>query len=356
MRPKPAAPASRRGQITLLSAPPPMPYRVYHSVLFSIILFLTSVAAAQSPHPIEGGPSDTAFVLARAGVIPENIVYDAPRDRFLGGDLERDGMIELHRDGSIRPFAEAARIDGRVLGLKIDPQRQLLWGVAFTRLPAAAGDTTQPPARSIVFALELPGGRLVHRIHSPKDGASHLFNDLVVGRDGTVYFTDSEGGAVWALAPKASKLRLLHRASPQRFAYPNGIAFLPNERGLLVAYWQGLLTIGLPSARVADVRAPNDSAVCRIDGLYAVCSGYIGIQNMAEPSRVMTFLLDGGSATAVRDLERGRADFRGPTTGAIVGDTLFYVANAQIGPFDPRKEGGSVAPVLVLRMPLGCAA
>jgi sugar lactone lactonase YvrE len=169
-----------------------------------------------------------------------------------------------------------------------------------------------------------------------------------------VYFTDSEAGAVWALTPKATELRLLHRAPPENFAYPNGIAFLPSERGLLVAYWQGLLTIDLPSARVANVRAANDSVVSRIDGLYAVCSGYVGVQNMADPSGVIAFRVERGSATAVRDLERGRADFRGPTTGAIVGDTLFYVANAQIGPFDPRKEGGSLAPVLVLKMPIGC--
>ena len=298
--------------------------------------------------------SDTAFVLARAGVIPENIVYDAPRDRFLGGDLEKDGMIELKRDGSIRPFATAAAIDGRVLGLKLDIRRNLLWGVAFSRLPSPPGDTTQAPARSIVFALELPGGRLARRITSPNDGASHLFNDLVIGSDGTVYFTDSEGGAVWALAPKATKLRLLHRAPPERFAYPNGIAFQPEERGLLVAHWQGLVTIGLPSGTVAPVRAPNDSAVGRIDGLYSTCSGFLGIQNMANPSRVIAFKVEGGSATGIRELERGRPDFRGPTTGAIVGDTLFYVANAQIGPFDPRNEGGSLAPVLVLKLPLGC--
>jgi len=83
-----------------------------------------------------------------------------------------------------------------------------------------------------------------------------------------VYFTDSEAGAVWALAPKESKLRLLHHASPERFAYPNGIAFLPGERGLLVAHWLGLVTIELPGGRVAEVRAANDSAVSRIDGLY----------------------------------------------------------------------------------------
>jgi sugar lactone lactonase YvrE len=195
---------------------------------------------------------------------------------------------------------------------------------------------------------------MVRRIPSPQDGVSHLFNDLVVGRDGTVYFTDSEGGAVWALPPKASELRLLHRAPPERFAYPNGIALMPGERGLLVAHWQGLITIDLPSGRVSQVSAANDSAVSRIDGLYAVCSGYIGIQNMADPSRVIAFRMNRGSATAIRELERGRADFRGPTTGAIVADTLFYVANAQIGPFDPRKEGGFLAAVVVLKMPLGC--
>lgn len=332
-----------------------MTHRLSRAVLIAFACTMNPFSGstvAQSSHPVAGS-SDTAFVLSRAGVIPENIVYDAPRRRFLGGDLERDGMIELRRDGSIRPFAEAARIDGRVLGLKMDAERKLLWGVAFSRLPAAS-DTGEAPARSILFALELPSGKLVRRVPSPKDGASHLFNDLVIGRDGTVYFTDSEAGAVWALAPKASQLRLLHRGPPERFAYPNGIAFLPDERGLLVAYWQGLLTIELPSARVNHVRAATDSAVSRIDGLYAVCSGYVGIQNMATPSRVIAFRMAGDSATGVRDLERGRADFRGPTTGAIVGDTLFYVANAQIGPFDPRKEGGSLSPVLVLRMPLGC--
>ena len=332
-----------------------MSHRLQRSVLLALACtFISSLApaAAAQRSPALPGPSDTAFVLARAGVIPENIVYDAPRNRFLGGDLEKDGMIELRRDGSIRPFAAAANIDGRVLGLKIDTGRNLLWGVAFTRLPGRAGDTTQAPARSIVFALELPSGRLVRRVASPEDGASHLFNDLVVGRDGTVYFTDSEAGAVWALAPNANQLRLLYRAPPQRFAYPNGIAFQPGERGLLVAHWQGLTTIALPSGRVAAVRVANDSVVGRIDGLYPGGDGYLGIQNMATPSRVIAFRLEDGSATAIRELERGRADFRGPTTGAVVGDTLFYVANAQIGPFDPRNQGGTLAPVLVLKLPL----
>jgi hypothetical protein len=123
-----------------------------------------------------------------------------------------------------------------------------------------------------------------------------------------------------------------------------------------VAHWQGLVTIELPSGRVATVKAPSDTLVRGIDGLYAACGGHIGIQNVENPSKVIAFTIEGGFAAAVRELESGRPDFRGPTTGAIVGDTLFYVANAQIGPFDPRKEGGSLSPVVVLKMSLGCPA
>jgi sugar lactone lactonase YvrE len=316
-------------------------------LMFTLGPWTVAAASAQ-------GPSDTAFVLARAGVVPENLAYDAPRDRFLGGDLEQDGLIEVRRDGSIRPFATAAGIDGRVLGLKIDAGRNLLWGVAFTRPRQAAGDTVRPPARSIVFALRLPDGAPVHRVASPADGASHVFNDLVVARNGAVYLTDSEAGAVWAL--EDSRLRLLHEAPPARFAYPNGIAFLPEERGLLVAYWQGLATIPLPRGPATALRVANDSLVGRIDGLYPACGGYVGIQNMATPSRIIAFRVEGDAPAGLRDVEVGRADFRGPTTGTIVRDTLFYVANAQIGPFDPRHEGGALEPVLVLGLPLRCGA
>jgi hypothetical protein len=330
-----------------------MRYRVaICRLVCTLSLWTTRPMMAQAPGPLPAAASDTAFLLARAGIVPENLAYDHPRDRFLGGDLERDGLIEVRRDGSVRPFAADAGIDGRVLGLKVDARRGLLWGVAFTRQPAPPGDTTRAPARSTVFALRLPDGELVRRVASPADGGSHLFNDLVVGRDGAVYFTDSEGGAVWAL--EGSALRLLHRAPPERFAYPNGIAFLPDERGLLVAHWEGLVTIPLPSGRATPVRAADDSVVGRIDGLYPACGGFVGIQNMATPSRVIAFRLEGGAPAGIRDLERGRSDFRGPTTGTMVGDTLFYVANAQIGPFDPRNEGGELAPVLVLKLPLAC--
>ena len=67
-------------------------YRAALLVLaFTLDPFVAAPAVAQSSPAIAEGASDTAFVLARPGVIPENIVYDEPSDRSLGGDLERDG-------------------------------------------------------------------------------------------------------------------------------------------------------------------------------------------------------------------------------------------------------------------------
>ena len=92
-------------------------------------------------------------------------MYNAPRDRFLGGDLERDGLIELHRDGSITSFAEEAPASmGECWGSRLISNGSCSGVWRSPRLSAAAGDTTQAPARSIVFALELPSGRLVRRV------------------------------------------------------------------------------------------------------------------------------------------------------------------------------------------------
>jgi hypothetical protein len=54
-------------------------------------------------------------------------------------------------------------------------------------------------------------------------------------------------------------------------------------------------------------------------------------------------------------LDVGHPDYVSPTTGVVVGDTLFYVATAQLGAIRP---GGRVAPAdsmrenVILRLPI----
>ena len=83
-------------------------------------------------------------------------------------------------------------------------------------------------------------------------------------------------------------------------------------------------------------------------GLYVHRDALVWIQNGIEPPRVVQAPLgdDGLSLLEIRTLERGHRDYAVPTTGVFVGDTLFYVATAQLGAIRP---GGRVAPADSMR-------
>jgi hypothetical protein len=77
----------------------------------------------------------------------------------------------------------------------------------------------------------------------------------------------------------------------------------------------------------------------------------------ASVERVVRFALDpsGWRVRRAEVLERGHPAFRYPTTGVLVGDTLYYVANPG---WDRLEDDGSVRPAeapastVVLRLPL----
>ena len=93
---------------------------------------------------------------------------------------------------------------------------------------------------------------------------------------------------------------------------------------------------------------PRATRVSGIDGLYVHRGALVWIQNGIEPARVVQAPLSGDGLTIreLRTLDRGHPDYDGPTTGVMVGDTLFYVATAQFGAI---RSGGRVAPADSMR-------
>jgi hypothetical protein len=66
-----------------------------------------------------------------------------------------------------------------------------------------------------------------------------------------------------------------------------------------------------------------------------------------EPARVVRAPLVGDGALGdLQVLDAGHPDYAAPTTGVIVGDTLFYVATAQLAAIRPD---GTVAPADSMR-------
>ena len=212
----------------------------------------------------------------------------------------------------------------------------------------------------------MPSGT-VRRVYGPPDGSrDHLFNDLVVDEAGDVYLTDSEASSVYVKRAGRRDLQPLFRGSSRSLAYPNGIALMPGGGRLLVAHANGMIGIDTRSGRTTPVTTTAGASLAGIDGLYLTGSTLVAIQGTDTEDQVLTASVLGSSRDGVRlgcvtVIERQHPAYELPTTGVVVGDSLFYVANSQVRRLDrfdrvqPRADGG---PTIVLGLAIprsGCA-
>lgn len=300
--------------------------------------------------------SNTAFVVPGPDLLPESIAHDPATGAWFLGSLVEPRVIRVAPGGEVADFVRADR-PGRTIGIKVDATRRRLWAAV------VEWDTTAPPAaytgvraRTALHAYDLATGALLRRFE-PGDGP-HLFNDLDVALDGTVYVTDLNGHAVWRARWISERLERVDVPSP-RFHWPNGIALAPDGDRLYVAHLEGISVVDVTSGARTPLPHPATVPLADTDGLYA-CRGFlVAVQRISGFEQVLRLDLaaDGGSVTAAEVRERRHPAYVDPTTGVIAGDTLFYIANSQFRRLSP--DGRSVAPAsdpsgtVILRLPLG---
>jgi sugar lactone lactonase YvrE len=170
------------------------------------------------------------------------------------------------------------------------------------------------------------------------------FNDLALAPSGDVFLTAGPGG-LWRLPRGADSLEHLIADTT---LWLNGIATGPDGALYAAADRRGPLRVDPATGAWRPVRAPAGDTLTGIDGLYVHRGALVWIQNGIEPARVVHAPLsdDGLTIRALHTLARGHPDYRVPTTGVMVGDTLFYIATAQLGAIRP---GGRLAPADSMR-------
>jgi sugar lactone lactonase YvrE len=296
--------------------------------------------------------SRIAFRIAEPDLIPEGIAWDPVTKSFFVGSLYKRKIVRLGPDGSAHDFVASGR-DGlwTVLGLKVDPERRILWvnTAADNREGEAAGS-------SGLFAFDLPTGRLLEKHILDGGTQKHLFNDLVVTSRGEIFLTDRESGAIYRRALRGRALEAF--LPPGSFSYPNGIALDEARKRLYVADFARAITIvEIDTKKTIPLAHPQNMSLHQIDGLYRYEASLVGIQNGVGMERVSQFQLDdtGCRVESLRVLESHNPQFRIPTTGAIVGNDFYYLANSQL---ESLGDDGQLAPgarlddVLILKTPL----
>jgi hypothetical protein len=108
----------------------------------------------------------------------------------------------------------------------------------------------------------------------------------------------------------------------------------------------GLTVVDLKTNAVQPVARPGDLCLATIDGLYFYRGALIAIQNAFMSPRVVRMRLrkDLRGIEGFEVLERRNPLFDGLTTGVIVGNELFYMANIQ----DEKQSG--FQPITILKI------
>jgi hypothetical protein len=288
------------------------------------------ILSAASPREAS---AELARVPAEAQLV-ESVVRDAKTGRLFASTVVSRQLWVREPDG--RWHALALEGIDSLSGMAIDPRQRLLW-VASSGLGMGQ---SAPDVFHGLIAVDPDSLAVRRRIAAPPEVNP---SDIAGGRGGTFYASDPLKGGVYRAGPDASSLTEL--VPPGTFRSPQGLAESADSELLYVSdYRYGLAAVSLRSGAIVRVGAPASLAVPLdgIDGLWRVGNSLVGVQNGTSPMRIVRFELGRGRTSVIRAevLEQAHPAWTEPTSGAIEGNSLIYVATGQ---WDRFQDGAPVA-------------
>ncbi len=269
-------------------------------------------------------PRAQIFALISDSAAPEGITYDPVSRRVFVGTIHGE-ILQVDERGQVSVFVPRDSGLLQVLGLKVDPDRKLLWAVNGI-FPELLSSEAPKPEVGVggIHAFRLADGKVAGKYWLDERPLLHGFNDLALARNGDVYVTDSAQAAVYRV--HAGKLELFVRDEHLTFA--NGTVLAPDQKRLYVASVEGISLVDVPTRKVRRLAVPANASVHSIDGLAYHRGDLIGVQSSPYLGRVVRISLgiDGRSVRRVSTLSSRSPVEYNQTTAVVAGDQLYVVA------------------------------
>ena len=313
----------------------------------ALLLFVSALTAGE-----------VAFRINDPDLIPEGIAYDPATKTFFVGSTFKRKIVAVDASGKTRDFTTEAQ-DGLfgILGLRVDGKRRTLWAIS-----SNAGGTM--PARgldksclgcSTVTGYNIDTAKLLKTYELSNKPAVHFLNDLGVASNGDVFVSDTVSGDIYRIASGGTSLEPF--VSLGSGTHPNGIDVADGGRTLFVATAVGIRRVNTADRAVTPIGGLPGEKPPTIDGLYFHRGSLIAIQPFEEQRRVVRYVLNGDAISKVEVLETDHALMKQPTTGVIVGNDFYFIANAQLQFFRGMYKDGAydrtaLADVVVLKLAL----
>ena len=304
--------------------------------------------------PLERAAVVTAF--EDPALLTEDIAWDSARQRFLISSIHRRKIVALDTAGRARDLVVAK--DADVWGfyaLAIDTTRGRLWATTAAG-PMCEGWTAADSGRTALVAYDLVSGKRLARTELARDGGRHVLGDIALGRDGTVYLTESLGGGVYRLPPWGTAFERL--APNGAFGSPQMPVLSADGRRLLIAdYSRGIAALDLETRAISWLAKPRTLSCGGIDGLSRDGHALIAIQNGTSPKRVLRLALDDAETRIVswQVLEQASPWLGEPNHGVIVGREFYFIGNSgweRVNEHEELETPGGARPPAILQLEL----
>jgi hypothetical protein len=279
-----------------------------------------------------------AFTIPETDLFPEGLAADPARRLFYMGSMHRKKIIRIAEAGEVSDFVKPDLYNLMpVGGVKVDQTNHNVW---------AATDPGDENRSELVHFDS--SGKLLGRFPAPGPGP-HDLNDLVLRNADEIYVTDTSAHQVCRFDRKSHGFTSL--AFPRSLLYPNGITLSGDGRRLYWADILGVICVDLRDRSTQEVIPGKDNTLAGIDGLYWYKGGLLGVQYGTGSYRVARWALsaDGLCVASTEILEYRCPLVSFPTTGAIVGQNFYFIANTGIGNLnhDTIVDPGKLEPIYI---------
>ncbi len=297
-------------------------------------------------------PMGTAEVYTQVpmqDLLVEGITYDAASKCLFFSTVVGRNILAGKKGGKFSPFTDQQPALRSLFSMVVDQKQNLLWVTSGTLAQTPLQDGEKPA--SGLFAFDLNSKKIIHA-YDMGDEATML-GDLTLGPDGWLYASDGQGAAIYRFSSNGDKWSKVDMgdtlSSPQGIVIKDGVLYVAN-------YSTGIVRKDLNGGQARLLPAPPNTSLIGVDGLIGDGDTLIGIQNGANPKRIVRIDLNQkrDAINAVSALLQGHEAMEEPTQGVIIDNHLVFIANAQWQSFPENGKTPETArnPVQILSLVL----
>jgi len=224
------------------------------------------------------------------------------------------------------------------LGIKIGPNHKFIW-VSMAGVEQGSKTKKEYIGLSGIARIELEKFSLHEEIIIERDSTQHVFGDLIIDRDGSLFISDSKNALIYKFDSQLGNFNKISNKGD--FISPQGLIFGKDNSYLIVSdYSIGLLKVNKKKGEVTHLKNLTKISLLGIDGIYRYKDDIIAVQNGLKPNRVLKLKLDEMESKIIgyEILYANGEVLDDPTLGIIKGDKFYLNANSQWQKFSSNND------------------